>query len=162
GVDLRHFAGVDVEAGDVEPDARELDRERQADVAEADDADAGPPFPHEIQQGVDVAGAHTFRILAAAPAEAYRVDTRSAACGAAVTRSRSASTIILIRPLKSTFGCHPSCVRAFVLSPMRCSTSAGRISFGSSRTCRRQSRPTCPKATSTRSRTECEMPVAIT
>ena len=36
-VDLRR---VDVEAGDVEAGARELDGERQADVAEADDADS--------------------------------------------------------------------------------------------------------------------------
>jgi len=38
-VDLRGLLFVDVEAGDVEPLLRELDRKRQADVAEPDDAD---------------------------------------------------------------------------------------------------------------------------
>ena len=40
GVDLIDLRRVDVEAGDVEAGARELDDERQADVAEADDTDA--------------------------------------------------------------------------------------------------------------------------
>ena len=35
-VDLRRFPGIDIEAGDVEAGVRELDGQRQADVAEAD------------------------------------------------------------------------------------------------------------------------------
>jgi hypothetical protein len=35
------LAGVDVESDDAESGPRELDRQRQSDVAEADDAEAG-------------------------------------------------------------------------------------------------------------------------
>ncbi len=40
-IDRIDLARVEVDAGGVEAGARELDGERQADIAEADDADAG-------------------------------------------------------------------------------------------------------------------------
>ena len=46
-------------------------------------------------------------------------------------RARSASTIILTRDAKSTWGFQPSLVRALVESPRRSSTSAGRMKAGS-------------------------------
>src|SRR4029453_4020185 len=53
GIDLRGFVRVHVEAGDGIPGPGELDRERQADVAEADDADARLSCPNPIQEGID-------------------------------------------------------------------------------------------------------------
>ena len=78
------------------------------------------------------------------------------------TRSTSASTILRTSPAKSTDGRQPSSAMARDGSPTRCSTSAGRISAGSVRTCSRQSRPACENAVSTRSRTEWLVPVAMT
>jgi hypothetical protein len=40
---------IDVEAGDAEAGSRELNGERQADIAEADDADPGLPGPDAIE-----------------------------------------------------------------------------------------------------------------
>ena len=69
--------------------------------------------------------------------------------------SRSASTIICISSAKEVRALQPSCSRALVGSARRLSTSAGRTKAGSVRTKSSGSRPTCWKAMSTQSLTEC-------
>src|SRR3990172_918958 len=87
---------------------------------------------------------------------------RPAATRPSAYRLRSASTIISMRSRKPTFGCQPRTRLAFDASPCSISTSAGRLSFRSSTTCCRQSRPALAKAVSTSSKTECVSPVAMT
>ena len=62
GVDLRRLRLVDVEAGDRKALARELDRQRQADVAEADDADARLPGGDAVEERPRVSGGHGVRV----------------------------------------------------------------------------------------------------
>ena len=93
---------VDVEAGDIEAGPGELDRQRQADVAQTDDADRA-----SVRATIrSRRGAVAMRDLSALT-RAWRP-----ACG---TRgaARSASTIISTSCLKSTPGVQPSSVRAF-------------------------------------------------
>ena len=51
-VDRVDLARVEIDAGGVEPGARELDGQRQADVAETDDADAGGAAGEFLAEGV--------------------------------------------------------------------------------------------------------------
>src|SRR5258705_811776 len=78
------------------------------------------------------------------------------------TRSRSASTIIVTSCAKLTLGAQPRSRRACPASASKISTSAGRTKRASTLTYCCQSRPTCPKATSHSSRTECVPPEPIT
>ena len=94
--------------------------------------------------------------------------SESLADGQARTRRRRAAGPCRRRPSSRRgpgnrpIGSQPSTRLAFEASPIRWSTSAGRRNCGSTRTCFCQSRPTRPNAISTRSRTECAMPVATT
>src|SRR5205823_7869006 len=78
------------------------------------------------------------------------------------TRSKSASTIMRTSSAKLVRGAHSSSRRALPGSACRVSTSAGRTNRGSTVTYFCQSRPTCEKASSHNSRTECISPVPIT
>ena len=83
------FDCVDVEAGDVESGLGELDGKRQADVAEADDADPWPAAVRASPSGARVDPRLTRSdCLTGRPRRRWRAGDDS--------RSRSASTIISI------------------------------------------------------------------
>src|SRR5574341_1199361 len=73
--------------------------------------------------------------------------------------SRSVSTIISMSSLNPTFGFHPRSFPALEASPIRRSTSAGRMRVLSTTTCLLQSRPRCLKAIPTSSLTVWVSPV---
>src|SRR5262249_5805471 len=80
----------------------------------------------------------------------------------ALTRLRSASTIMAISSSSVVVGCHPSSAFTFEAFPQGAGTPAGRASWGSTRTYPRQSSPTYSKAKRQNSSTLTERPVATT
>src|SRR4029079_10100265 len=123
-VDLGGLVRVDVQPGDLEPRTGEFDGQRQADIPEPDDADPRASRANTIEKRTDHRVSHA---LTKTTPEGYRAGDRSARRGRPDTRSRSAETTMATSAAKSTVGFHPSSACAFELSPMRCSTSAGRM-----------------------------------